>query len=118
MGTAFCTLYFLVRGWRVARLRRTSKSLQLHGRLMQCGIVMSMSILPQRLLQLYLTSQLKHTHQLNYTISILVTSILFVLFGHFLDGPRGGIWIACIGEENAEEAYGSARPAAFEFWFW
>jgi len=92
--------------------------MQLHGRLMQCGVVMSMSILPQRLLQLYLTSQLKQYHQLNYSVSILVTSILFVLFGHFVDGPRGGIWLACIGPENAEEAYGSAKASAMERWAW
>mmetsp|Transcript_100796 Transcript_100796/g.314225 ORF Transcript_100796/g.314225 Transcript_100796/m.314225 type:complete len:347 (-) Transcript_100796:56-1096(-) len=118
LDTAFCTSYFLLRGWRVGRLRRTSKSLSLHGRLMQCGVVMSMSILPQRLLQLYLTAQLKSHHQLNYTFSILVTSILFVLFGHFFDGPRGGIWISCVGAENAEEAYGSARAGPLECWAW
>lgn len=118
LDTAVCTSYFLYRGWRVARLRRNSKSLSLHGRLMQCGVVMSMSILPQRLLQLYLTMQLKNYHQLNYTVSILITSILFVIFGHFLDGPRGGIWMACIGAEHAEEAYGSAPPSKFERWLW
>jgi len=85
---------------------------------MQCGIVMSMSILPQRLLQLYLTMQTKDNHQLNYTVSILVTSVLFLLFGHFVDGPRGGIWFACIGAENAEEAYGSARAGPIERWTW
>ena len=26
----------------------------------------------------------------NYSTSILVTSILFFVFGHFQDGPRGG----------------------------
>jgi len=118
LDTAFCTTYFLFRGWRVGRLRRTSKSLTLHGRLMQCGMAMSMSILPQRFLQLYLTAQLKSHHQVNYTISILVTSILFVIFGHFLDGPRGGIWISCLGAENAEEAYGSATAGPVERWAW
>ena len=76
----------------------------LHGRLMQRGIVMSTSILPQRLLQVYLTAQIKIHHQVNYTVSILVTAILFVLFGHFQEGPRGGIWLASIGAKNAEEA--------------
>lgn len=118
LDTAFCTFYFLFRGWRVARLRQTARSLALHGRLMQCGILMSMSILPQRFLQLYLTMQLKTHHQLNYSISILVTSILFVLFGHFFDGPRGGIWMACIGAEHAEEAYGSAKASPIERWAW
>lgn len=118
LDTAFCTTYFLLRGWRVGRLRRSAKSMSLHGRLMQCGVVMSMSILPQRLLQLYLTMQLKDYHQLNYTISIMVTSVLFVLFGHFLDGPRGGVWLASIGAENAEEAYGSARAGPLERWAW
>jgi len=117
LDTAFCTAYFLYRGWRVVRRRRTSKALGLHGRLMQCGVLMSMSILPQRFLQLYLTAQFK-AHQLNYSISILVTAILFVVFGHFLDGPRGGIWMACIGREHCEEAYGSAVPSAAERWAW
>eukprot|EP00933_Yihiella_yeosuensis_P027516 TRINITY_DN2140_c1_g1_i1.p1 TRINITY_DN2140_c1_g1~~TRINITY_DN2140_c1_g1_i1.p1 ORF type:complete len:355 (+),score=30.64 TRINITY_DN2140_c1_g1_i1:29-1066(+) len=118
LDTGFCTAYFLYRGWRVARLRLSQKSLTLHGRLMQCGIVMSMSILPQRLLQLYLSIQLQNHPQVNYSASILVTSILFVLFGHFKEGPRGGIWMTCIGLENAEEAFGSARPSMVEVWFW
>lgn len=118
MDTAVCTTYFLVRGWRVGRLRRNAKSLSLHGKLMQCGLLMSMSILPQRFLQLYLTAQYKLAHQMNYTVSILVTSILFVLFGHFVDGPRGGIWLASIGQENAEEAYGTATAGPIEKWAW
>merc|ERR1712187_719372 len=133
--TAFCSAYFLYRGYLVARARRReSSSLALHGRLMQCGIMMSMSILPQRLLQLYLTFMRRSgsrpfgdqgafaddpgAHQLNYTLSIMVTSILFVLCGHFSDGPRGGIWIACIGSEHAEEAFGSARPSQHERMLW
>lgn len=118
MDTAVCTTYFLVRGWRVGRLRRNAKSLSLHGKLMQCGLLMSMSILPQRFLQLYLTAQYKLAHQLTYTISILTTSILFVLFGHLVDGPRGGIWLASIGQENAEEAYGTATARPLEKWAW
>lgn len=35
LDTAGCTAFFLYRGWRVARLRATSESLALHGRLMQ-----------------------------------------------------------------------------------
>ncbi|CAJ1350180.1 unnamed protein product, partial [Effrenium voratum] len=89
LDTAFCTAFFLYRGWRVARLRLTPKSLALHGKLMQCGVMMSMAILPQRFLQLYLTLQLKISHQANYSVSILVTSILFFVYGHFQDGPRG-----------------------------
>lgn len=118
LDTAFCTMYFLFRGWRVARLRSTPRSLSLHGKLMQCGVMMSMSILPQRLLQFYLTMQVKGHYQMNYSLSILVTSILFVLFGHFKDGARGGIWLNCIGTENAEEAFGSLRASAPERWAW
>jgi len=118
LDTAFCTSYFLYRGWRVVRLSHSARSLSLHGRLMQCGILMSMSILPQRFLQLYLTAQLKSHHHVNYSVSILVTAILFVLFGHFWDGPRGGIWLASIGADNAEEAYGSAVASSFERYAW
>eukprot|EP00439_Symbiodinium_sp_Y106_P033266 s3948_g3.t10 len=63
LDTAFCTAFFLYRGWRVARLRASSKSIAVHGKLMQCGTMMSMAILPQRFLQLYLTMQLKGHHQ-------------------------------------------------------
>lgn len=118
LDTAICTAYFLFSGWRVVQASRTPRSLALHGRLMQCGIVMSMSILPQRLLQLYLTAQMRTHHQLNYTVSILVTAVLFVLFGHFKEGPRGGIWMASIGTENAEEAFGSAMPSSIERRLW
>ena len=61
---------------------------------------------------------------MNYSASILVTSILFFVFGHFQKGPRGRrktreqsigagplraellrgfIWMNCIGSDNAEE---------------
>jgi len=118
LDTATCTSYFLLRGWCVARRRRNSDSLALHGRLMQCGVLMSMSILPQRLLQLYLTCSQRFNHQANYTASILLTSVLFVYFEHFLDGPRGGVWLSCIGPDNQEEAYGSARASWLERMAW
>lgn len=118
LDTAFCTAFFLYRGWRVARLRASSKSLAVHGKLMQCGTMMSMAILPQRFLQLYLTMQLKGHHQVNYSASILVTSILFFVFGHFQKGPRGFIWMNCIGSDNAEEAFGSRHASPLEQWSW
>ncbi|CAE7237293.1 unnamed protein product [Symbiodinium natans] len=118
LDTAFCTTFFLYRGWRVVRRRASSKSLMVHGKLMQCGTMMSMAILPQRFLQLYLTMQLKNRHQANYSISILVTSILFFVFGHFQEGPRGFIWMNCIGMDNAEEAFGSRHASAVERWSW
>ena len=63
---------------------------------------------------------------MNYSASILVTSILFFVFGHFQKGPRGRsgepraeqkvktpqcyapgfIWMNCIGSDNAEEVPG------------
>eukprot|EP00439_Symbiodinium_sp_Y106_P033237 s3948_g3.t7 len=118
LDTAFCTAFFLYRGWRVARLRASSKSIAVHGKLMQCGTMMSMAILPQRFLQLYLTMQLKGHHQVNYSASILVTSILFFVFGHFQKGPRGFIWMNCIGSDNAEEAFGSRHASPLEQWSW
>lgn len=118
LDTAGCTAFFLYRGWRVARLRSSPQALQLHGRLMQCGVMMSMAILPQRFLQFYLSMQLRMSHQVNYSASILVTSILFFIYGHFFEGPRGRIWVQCIGAENLEEAFGSRHPSMWEKYLW
>ncbi|CAK8995916.1 unnamed protein product [Durusdinium trenchii] len=121
LDTASCTAFFLYRAWRVARTavpHRNPKSMALHGRLMQCGTMMSMSILPQRFLQFYLTMHLKMSHQANYSISILVTSLLFFVYGHFFDGPRGRIWVQCIGAEHLEEALGRRQTGSVERWLW
>ncbi|CAL1139846.1 unnamed protein product [Cladocopium goreaui] len=71
LDTAGCTAFFLYRGWRVARLRATSESLALHGRLMQCGVMMSMAILPQRFLQFYLSMQFRTFPQVEFGPSAL-----------------------------------------------
>lgn len=119
LDTAFCTSYFLFRGWRVARCRiNGGKSLTLHGGLMQCGILMSMAILPQRMLQLVLSSASRGTPQLNYSVSVLSTSLVMILYGHFSNGARAAMWIDFIGEENLEEALGSAEASALERWAW
>lgn len=118
LDTAGCTAFFLYRGWRVARLRATSESLALHGRLMQCGVMMSMAILPQRFLQFYLSMQFRTFPQVNYSASILVTSVLFFVYGHFFEGPRGRIWAQCIGAEHLEEAFGSRQPSMWERYMW
>jgi len=135
LDTMVFTGYFLYRGWRVIRTRLTADSSCVHGRLMQCGVIVSMSIVPQRYLQLLLTgvrlailaiskrfwpgaSTLALSHQANYTVSVLVTAILFIVSGHASEGPRGNVWLACIGEEHAEEAFGSARASLLERWVW
>merc|ERR1712227_336128 len=56
IDTAVCATYFLYRGWQVARRCQCPESLALHGCLMQCGILMSMAILPQRFLQACLSA--------------------------------------------------------------
>ncbi|CAL1138234.1 unnamed protein product [Cladocopium goreaui] len=119
LDTAGCTAFFLCAAlWEDAR-HQWSESLALHGRLMQCGVMMSMAILPQRFLQFYLSMQFRTfpqagggmldmddcrtKHQVNYSASILVTSVLFFVYGHFFEGPRGRIWVQCIGAEHLEE---------------
>ena len=83
LDTASCTAFFLYRAWRVARTavpHRNPKSMALHGRLMQCGTMMGMSILPQRFLQFYLTMHLKMSHQaiLNVYLSYSYAQFIYI----------------------------------------
>jgi len=138
--------YFFWRAFRVVRLRRRGTiSLVLHGKLMRCGLVMTMAILPQRLIQLVLTSfwwvayltrvyvckpifgsestncvasANLQGHQMNYTYSMIVTSIGFVVCGHIKEGPRGRIWRQYLGDEHLEEAYGSLKASSLERGAW
>lgn len=143
---AMSAAYFFWRGFVVARARRHGdSSLVLHGKLMRCGLVMTMAILPQRSLQFLLTlvwwlltlvhqrfclpffgpasaychwAPTTHAHQVNYTLSMIVTSNAFVWYGHFFDGPRGWVWRGYLGKEHAEEAYGSVIPGRVERYCW
>jgi len=143
LDTTLYASYFLWRGWLVAlRRKRGADSLTLHGKAMRIGVVISMSILWQRPVQLavicvrklllLMVPYLPHavastvfgiaTHVLDHHVILSVTTVFPYAFASMfmLDGPRS-IWVIKMMDLNnadCEELFGSLQPCLLENALW